>query len=230
MPDHFDPTLVDDSVTPEELDLAHAAPAGAFPLVDQDLVDLAPRALLAARPATPAQMLTNFRTMRDNHTPIGGVGLCLYNVRHFGWEIDALWPTANDAGQHGAPIHRVKNFADIPRAVTIAFLNDHQGHITGSLGGGLNNTSDYHELGFNGVATIANTADWCNATDVFWIETVNGVDVYPNPVKPKPQPKPFSRDERIAILRTRMHELEREHHPKRAARFERWIEQLQAAK
>jgi len=229
MPD-TDPTQVDPSVTPDELDQATQPPAGAFPIVDdQDLVepDALARSLIAPVPATPAQMIANFRRMREHHTPIGGVGLCLYDVRHFGWNVGALWPTANDAAHHGNPIHRFKRFADVPRGMTIVFVNNHLGHITAGLGGALNNTSDYHEPGFNGVATIANTAEWCNATDWYGIETVNGVDVYPNPKKPKPKPKPFTLAERIQIVRGDMRAAKAKGHEHRAARYKLWLTQLE---
>lgn len=228
MPAQFNPALVDPSVSAEELEQATADPAAAFPLVDdQDLVDEQFQRLIASVPRTPEQATANLKLLREGHVPIGGVGLCLYDERHNAWNVGALWPNANEAAAHGAPIHRFKSFLDVPRHMSIVFTNGHLGHISHGLGGGLNNTSDYHEPGYNGVATIANTADWCNATDWFGIETVNGVDTWPTPTKPKPKIQPLSLKARIELVQRRERELRKAGHTHRADRVHLWVLKLQ---
>lgn len=197
---NVDLSLVDPSVDADEIDLALNGVPTIFPVVTaSDDLDhgLETVNLVTVPHRTIPEALANLRQRRINHVPIpGGAGLCLYHIREDAWNVDAVWPTAQVAGEHGAPIHRYKSFADAPRGMTLIFVNNHVWHITVSLGGGLNDTSDYHQLGYSGAATIANTYTWCGAHDWYGIETVNLVDVWPDPAKPKPQPKPWGIAER----------------------------------
>lgn len=194
----YDLSLVDETVTDDEIGLALSGEPTTFPVVEEaDSLDYRVETLLAVPPRTIAAGLANLRSLRVAHVPIpGGSGMCLYHIREDCWNVEPLWPNAEQAGIHGAPIHRFKTFAEVPRGMTVIFENDHVGHVTVSLGGGLNDTSDYHQLGYSGVATIANTYQWCGAHGWFCIETVNGTDVWPDPAKPTPKPKPWGLAER----------------------------------
>jgi hypothetical protein len=78
----LNPLVLDpETVTQDEIDLAHSdVTPTEFPTdVDQDQPETA-RALVVV-PNTPAQGLRVFKAMREHHTPIGGVGLCHYNCR-----------------------------------------------------------------------------------------------------------------------------------------------------
>lgn len=227
---NFDTTL-DPSVTDEERELAGAAPFAAFALVDdQDRIadhDPETRGFVAPAPRTPDQATLHLKSCRENNVPIGGVGLCLFDERWNAWGVGALWPNANEAAEHGAPIHRFKTFAEVPRHMSVVYKNNHLGHISHGLGLGLTNTSDYHRPGFNGVATLANVADWCNATDWFGIETVNGIDVLPDPTKKPAQPKPWSLEDRLKVLKHNQHRAKDNDHPIRAQRYAQWVADLE---
>lgn len=245
MPALFDPSdvlLLDpDTITEDEVDLAHSdVTPTEFPadVEDQDLEDdfddrLRAAGLLAPMPNTPREGLAVFAAMRRHHTPIGGVGLCHYNCRHFGWNLAALWGTAAIALENGAPVHWIPltpaGYASIPRGAQIGGFNGGAGHSWTGLGASLSNTSDFHELGFNGVAKIANVVEWAGLTKVGWYETVNGVDVWPNRAKPKPPPPAppaWDWEARVAWLKAQEAEARHADHPKVAAQIQRWRERI----
>jgi hypothetical protein len=173
---------------------------------------------------SPHQAIAALKAMRVNHTPIGGEGLCLYNIRHFAWNVNALWPSAEQAALHGAPIHRYTRFSDAPRGMTIVFLNNELGHIVLGLGGGLCDSSDYHEAGFNGVASIENVAGWCHAVDWYGIEVVNHVDVWPNH-DPKPR-HPYTKADLVAQLRRDHARAQSNGHERKARGLHHWITEI----
>lgn len=221
---------VDPSVTDEELEKATADPAGDYPDAggdDGEQDDLDELGAGAAEPATPAQAIANARRLREQHTWVG-VGYCLRTVRGLIYRVPALWPDANAALAHGRPIHSVSELTEIPRAAVIGFHNKTHGHVAFGLGGGLNSTTDYHEPGYEGVATIANTAEWCGADRVVWYEVLCGVDVWPGPQKPKP--KMLTKDERIRRLKADRRRALENGHEHYAARLKVWIEKIQASK
>ena len=220
----FNRDQVDPSVTDEELEQATADPHGDFPdLEEQD--DLDELGAGAVVPATPAQAIANARRLRSEHTWCG-VGYCLRTVRGPIYRVPALWPDANAALANGKPIHSVSELVDIPRGAVIGFHNSTHGHVTLGLGGGLNSTTDYHEPGYEGVATIANTAGWCGADRVVWYETLCGVDVWPGPAKPKP--RMLTRDEKLQRLRADRKRALRNGHEHYAARLKVWIDRIAA--
>lgn len=194
---------------------------------NQDDVPDGPAALglVSVVPATPRDAILNARKLRDDHTFVG-VGYCL-RVVHNLFRLPALWPDANTAMEHGAPIHRVSDLGEIPRGAVIGYHNSHYGHVSLGLGGGLTSTTDYHELGYEGVATIDNTARWCGATEVVWYEVLNGFDVWPDPHKPKPAPVvPWSLHERRDFLYRALLHARRDGHDTRAARLKQWIARI----
>lgn len=191
---------IDPSVTAAELDRAPEGPSVAFENVahpekpdQQDFIGIVPDTIRQPLPPhrhgerpdasvcnTPRNALRNVGLMRRDHRPVGGVGLSWYHVRFNGWHVNPLWPTAEQAGLHGEPIHRYKRYDAAPPGMTLVFLNGELGLAGLSLGGGLIDVADYHEPGYNGVALVENVLHWCGADDWFGIETVNGVDVWPN--------------------------------------------------
>jgi hypothetical protein len=225
----------DGLLTADEVDLAFSDHnATTFPETEeQDAVEddmLLARGFAANTPRSIPDALANLAKRRKNHTPIPGVGMCLYHIRYNCWGINSLWGTAELAGLHGAPIHRYKTWDDAPRGMSLIFVNSRVWHITVSLGGGLNDTSDLHQLGYNGVATIERTYDWCNATDWYGIETVNNVDCWPTPAKQRTptEPTPWSLERRLKFLRAEAKRQKAENHPKRAAQISHWADTLAA--
>lgn len=204
---------VDPSVTDDDFDLALDGDPAPFPDVShQDNLDDAfaeARALLGVVPATPAQAISHARDVRRNHTFVG-VGMCLATVRGF-WDLPAMWPDAQTAIDHGAPVHRTTDPLKVPRGASVVWQNGRHGHIALGLGGGLCATTDFHESGFVGVAMIGRLGPWCGGDLLGWIETVNGFDVWPDPNKPKPEPKPWGlpqreREVHRALRRARDHD------------------------
>lgn len=221
----FNRDLVDPSVTEEEIEQAEQDPAGDYPDSDEqdDLDELGAGRIT---PATPHQAVLNARALRDHHTFVG-IGYCLRTVRGPIFKLSALWPDANSALKHGKPIHRVADVVNIPRGAVIGFHNATHGHITLGLGGGLNSTTDYHEPGFEGVASIARTADWCNADRVVWYETLNGFDVWPDPVKKPATPAPWTPLQRLTALRREQAEAKKAGQWQRATRFDQWADRIE---
>lgn len=238
MPNDFDPENVDPSVTAEDVERARDATPADFPDVeDQDTLDDASpalRGLVGVVPATPGQAAVNAKRLRDDHVNLG-VGMCLAAVRGPIFGLPALWPDANTAIDHGAPVHRTSNPLDIPRGTAVVWRNDRHGHIAFGLGGGLCSTTDYHEPGFEGVALISKLAPWCGGTLVGWIETVNGFDVWPDPKKPPhphqpddPKPaKPWTLEQRAAFVHRRAQIAKHNHHDRAAKELNRWYERMQ---
>lgn len=186
-------------VTPAELEAAHDATPAPYPDVvaqddaDDDLGDA--KALLGIVPNSRGEAALYQRNLRQNHTFVG-VGMCLRTVR-LSWGLPALWPDANTAIDHGAPIHRTSDPVEVPWGASVVWENDRHGHIAFSLGGGLCSTTDYLESGFVGPALISRLGPWCGGRLVGWIETVNGYDVWPDQTKkPKPKPTPWGLAER----------------------------------
>jgi hypothetical protein len=221
--------------TADEIDLAwsdhNAEPYvepddGAQDDVEDDLT-LA-RGFAANAPRSIPDALANLARRRRNHTPIPGTGKCLYHIRYNCWGINSLWGTAALAAAHGAPIHRYRAWDEAPRGMSLVFINSGLGHITVSLGGGLNDTSDLHQNGYNGIATIERTYDWCNATDWYGIETVNNVDCWPTTTKKRAEPVPWSLERRLQFLRNEAKRQKADGHPKRAAQIEHWADTLAA--
>jgi hypothetical protein len=231
----LDPYELDPSVSTQEFDQAQLAPSTEFPLVDeQDEADDEQRiaTLVAITPATPHEAILHARILRQEHTELG-VGRCLQIVRQRLFVLPSLWPNANVAIAHGAPVHTVTDFSKVPRGSVLGFVNDHLGHTSLGLGGALTSTPDYHVLGQMGVASIANVAQWCRATKVVWFETLNGFDVWPDPQKPEPPEPPKTPDWWKAEQRIRhlMNEAEAErkaHHPKVANQLEHWAAKIRA--
>lgn len=201
MQHHFDPDLVDESVTVEDVALAHDGTPADFPdVAEQDTLDddhPDARGLIGVVPATPAQAIQHAKALRDNHTYVG-VGRCLATVRGPIFRLPGLWPDATAALAHGAPIHEVTVYSEIPRGAVVGFHNNGHGHVALGLGGGLCSTTDYHENGYEGVALISRTASWCSADRVVWYETLEGYDVWPDAARPvRP---PWTWEERLAQL------------------------------
>lgn len=224
MPD-FDLNLVHPSVSDEDLDRAHDGEPALFQGGgDQDTLDAA--ASLVVIPATPRQALATLKKWRDDHVFVGA-RTCLMTQRR-AWNLPALWPTANDGFDNAAPLHHFADLSKVPRGMVFWYGNDDAGHVVTSLGGGLCDTTDFHETGFLGVALLSRVGEWCGATSMAGGETLNGFDVWPSPVKPKPEPKPFTLEDRLRIVQHRLHAMRAEGHDKRAARFELWAEELRA--
>lgn len=235
MPEDIVRSLVDPSVSPEEIELAlHGTPtvyadvrAAADSTGNQDTPAFESFTAADQTPRTIHDALANLKRMRDHHIPIGGVNLCLFDTRENAWGVNALWPTAEAAGQHGAPIHRFKSFADAPRGMSLIFENDDVWHIGVGLGGGLMNSSDYHEAGYNGVATIENVYPWCGAHDWYGIEVVNDVDCW----NPKPPQKPtWTKARLIEQLKQDRARAKANGHTQKVAGLTKWIDELEASK
>lgn len=227
---------VDPSVTNDELDQAQADPATVFPDVDeQDTLDdededgqTAVRALIATVPATPHQAILNARTLRDQHTFVR-IGMCLNVVRGRLFHVPALWPDAATAMRHSSPFHPITdpNSTTVPRGAVGYAANGRHGHVWLELGGGLVSTTDYHELGFEGVALRSKMLTWCGATRWGWGETLNGFDVWPDPVRKPAPPAPWTTEQRIRVLRREQAEAKKAGQWQRATRFDQWADRLE---
>lgn len=203
----LDRQAVDPSVTDDDVERALDGDPAPFPDVDeQDVPDVVSeaKALLGVIPHTPAEAVANARVLRDRHTFVG-VGMCLATVRGPIFGLPAMWPDATAAIDHGAPVHHITDPVAIPRGTAVVWRNDRHSHIALGLGGGLCSTTDFHENGFEGVAQISRIAAWCGGDLVGFIETLNGFDVWPDPKKPKPAPRPWG-------LAEREREVHRAHH------------------
>lgn len=229
MPD-FDRSLVDASVTDEEIERAHDAPALPFPDVDeQDDTDDEgdARGLLAPAPNTPKEALANAKRLDDQGTFVG-VGMCLRTVRGPEYGVASLWPDAESAWHNSRPRHLDSNPTAIPRGAPVYWVNGRHGHIAISLGGGLCRTTDFHRSGMVDVALISRLASWCSGTLVGWGETLNGIDVWPDPKKPKPRPEPWTWERRVKFLRAEAVRQKRDGHPHRAEQLSGWADKIAA--
>lgn len=221
--------------TPDETRLADLDPATVFPdVADQDdpdeTAESVSRALVGVIPSTPRVAILNARHLRDAHVNVG-VGMCLKTVRGPLFGLPALWPTAAVAGDHGDPTHPERDPAthDVPRGAVGVAWNGRAGHIWLELGSGLVSTTDYHQLGFCGVAQRAKMLEWCGATRWAWIETVNGFDVWPNATKPAPEAKVWSLEDRRAFIHRRLTAARLRHEVKLAHQLELWQARLDRA-
>jgi hypothetical protein len=238
---NFDRTLVDPSVTDEEIERAlDADPAGDYPDVDeQDHLDdeqLA-RGLLSPVPATPREAIEHARTLREQHTFVG-VGMCLATVRGPIYRVPALWPDAETAMAHSAPFHAVTDPAStgVPRASVGFASNGRHGHVwlelgavgvTGSLHA-LVSTTDFHEPGFEGVALRSKMLTWCGAQRFGWGETVDGIDVWPTVTKKPAPPKPWSLQDRRDYVHRRLVKARDDGHGGLAHQLKLWQDKMDA--
>lgn len=224
---------LDPSITPDMVDAAHAVTPVDYDQVfaeitsrlGQDDLVAEPRGLVAPQIRGPVQACLEARQWHEQGTSLG-VGMCLATVRHY-FNVAALWEDAETAGEHSAPLHRTSNPADFPRGSVGYAYNGRHGHVWLSVGGGLCWTTDYVRAGKVDLAPISAMAPWIGGRLIGWGEVLNGVDVWPDPKKPKP--KPLTHAEKADIIRVRWHELQKSNHPKRAARVKRWLDDLEAA-
>lgn len=218
MPD-IDPTLVDPSVTREEIEQAIDGDPAPFPDVDvqDDLDDADPadgKAFMAVTivAASKAQRIVNARNLRERQTFVG-VGLCLAVVHGPILNIPALYPTAAIAGNHSKPFHPITDPAStqVPRAAIGFAWNGRAGHVWLELGGGLVSTTDFHRNGYEGVALRSRMLTWCGAIRWGWGESVNDFDVWPEAKKPAPKPQPWDWHDRVHLLEQDLARMEKDH-------------------
>lgn len=212
--------LVDPSVTAEEIQLAHDGTPAPFPTDDsaQDSVDAEfeamTRGLTSVIPNTPHQAILAARDLRANRTNVG-VNNCLATVRGPIFGLPAVDPDANAGFEHAQPFHRYTDLTLLPRGMVVWFRNVNHGHVVLSLGGGLCSTTDYHVPGLEGVALLSKVADWCGATDMAGGEMLERFDVWPDPKKPTPAPRPWGLADRELIVHTDLRNAKTNHASKR---------------
>ena len=226
------PFDLDPSVTPEEVEAAQADPTQPFPAdAEQDDADdeVLARALVAPVIATPNQALATAKHYTDASVFVGGVGWCLRTVRGY-FNVAALWPDANDAQAHSAPFHKVTDPLKLPRGSVGYCRNATHGHVWLNLGGGLCRTTDFHRPGMVDIARVDKVVAWASGTDLGWGEVLNGVDVWPNPKKPKPKtpPKSWTWERRVQFLRNEAVRQQRDGHGPRAQQLRDWADKIAA--
>lgn len=165
---------------------------------DDDLDEDQPETLTPSLIRGPIQAVLTARSFHDDNVAVG-IGMCLRTVRRY-FNVDALWPDAAAAAEHSAPSHRTDNPLDFPRGSVGYAANDSHWHVWINCGGGLCWTTDYRRLGFVDLAPVSAMAPWIGGTLWGWGEVLNGVDVWPDPKKPKPQPKPWGLADRELIV------------------------------
>lgn len=234
MPKFFDPDLVHPSVTAEQIEMAHDAPLLEFPELDfQDAFDDIVRGLAMTAPNPPRVALDNAARLDDQGTDVG-VGMCLYCVRGPEFGVQPLWPDAETAKAHSAPFHRLNmdTLISAPRGSVGLGTNGRHGHAWIWLGGGLVRTTDMHRLGKVDVALASRMIPWFGGIEFGWGETLNGVDVWPEHHKPKPDPAhdfhAWSRERKILFLR-REAKRDRKDYPHVADHLEHWAHKLENA-
>jgi hypothetical protein len=178
-----DPNAIPDDVTPEQLERAYDSPPLEFPdVVEQDEPDAGSVAhLLALPPNTPKEAL-GLAHVADVAGTFFGVGMCLATQRGF-WNVAALWPNAETARLHAAPVHTIPHGHYPPRGSVGLAAN----HVWLNLGAGLVRTTDFHRPGKVDVALLTRMLAWCGSEGHVWGEVLNGVDVWPSR-QPKPAP------------------------------------------
>lgn len=229
--DNVDPSVSDEEIE-QALDTTTPAP---FPDTDDDQDDLGEAGGGEGEPAGIKERCANAKRLRDDQTFVG-VNRCLAVVRGPILGIAALYPTAAIAGDHSEPFHSISDPAstNVPRGAIGFAWNDGAGHTwleLGSIGIGtdrhtLVSTTDFHRNGFEGVALRSRMLTWCGATRWGWGESVNGVDVWPAPHKPKP--KPLTLEERIKRLQADRQRALDHGNDRYAARLWLWIGKLKA--
>lgn len=206
---------------------AMEAQDGSDTLDEPGPLTLVPQALVS-----PAQALANTKTLHD-HDVWCGIGMCLRTVRRDEFHVEALWPDAASAwfggGLFGVRRHPTSDPKEIPRGAVGYWLNGSHGHVAPCFGGGLFGSTDIKRLGMVDYAYGGRIADWCGGHLAGWAELLNGVDVWPDPAKPKPDPfRPWSPERKITFLRN---EARRERHGgnrDKARQFDRWADRIEA--
>jgi hypothetical protein len=230
MPNDYDPSKVDPSVTAEEIELAHDGTPAAYPDLDeQDTIDdVAPVGLMGPSVATIPERIVNARNLRADRTFVG-VGMCLATVRGPILGLPAVYPSAEVAGHHSSPFHPIGDPGDttVPRGAIGFAFNGGNGHVWLELGGGLVSTTDFHENGYEGVALRSRMLAWCGATSWGWGESVNGFDVWPDPKKPKPPAPPWGLAEREREVHRALHKAKANEAPAhRIAGLQKWDDSM----
>ena len=231
---------LDPALTEEDLDLAGSLDTTDYETViaameaneGSDVLDEpGPVTLLPQGLVTPAQALANTKALHD-HDIWCGIGMCLRTVRRDEFHVEALWPDAASAWFHGGRVgvrrHPVDNPKDVPRGAVAYWLNGSHGHVAICCGGGLFGSTDIKRLGMVDYAYGQRIADWCGGPLAGWAEILNGVDVWPDPHKPEPDPfTPWTPERKITFLRN---EARREHkdHPLYAKQLRHWADRIEA--
>jgi hypothetical protein len=236
----FDTTL-DPAISQEMVDQAHAADPFDYEQVlaeiearqAQDDIDEADaRGLVAPAIRKPGEAALEARRWHEENLTLG-VGMCLATVRHY-FNVNALWPDAETAGEHSAPLHRSTNAADFPRGTCGYAYNGRHGHIWINAGGGLCWTTDYRRGGgFVDLAPISAMAPWIGGQLIGWGEVLNGVDVWPTPKPdPKQSAKPvfhaWSLADRRAYVHHRLLRARDDGHDKLAHQLKAWQDKMDA--
>lgn len=186
------------------------------------------RGLVTPTIRKPGEACLEARRFHEQNINVG-IGYCLRTVRTY-FNVAALWPDAETAGEHSAPLHRTTNPAEFPRGSVGYAYNGRHGHVWIDVGGGMCWTTDYRRLGFVDLAPISAMAPWIGGRLIGWGEVLNGVDVWPTPKtasKPaKPEFHPWSLAERRAYVHARLVKARDAKHDKLARQLKAWQEQM----
>lgn len=202
----LDPTITDEMVAqahaaaPIDYDQVFAAIVARGALAQDDDLDETthPDTLTPSLVRGPIQAVLTARSFHDDNVAVG-IGMCLRTVHRY-FNVPALWPDAETAGEHSAPMHETTDPLAFPRGSVGYAYNERHGHVWINCGGGLCWTTDFRRLGFVDLAPVAAMAPWIGGHLVGWGEVLNGVDVWPDPKKPAPQPKPWGLADRELIV------------------------------
>lgn len=197
-----------------------------------DLTEPGPLSLVPQALVTPKQALDNTKALIANDIWCG-IGFCLRTVRRDEFHVEALWPTAASAWFHGGRIdvrrHRTSDPKEIPRGGVAYWINDGDGHVAPCFGGGLFGSTDIKRLGRVDFAYGSRIGPWCGGELVGWAELLNGVDVWPDPAKPKPDPfSPWDRERKIVFLRNEARRERNKDNLAKARQFSHWADRLEA--
>lgn len=236
--DQLDPA---DAITDDDIERALDGDPAPFPDAEVDAQDDdpddQPRSFAAVRQvaASKAKRCANAKALRDGHVNVG-VNRCLATVRGPILELDALYPTAAIAGHHSRPFERFSvadgDTHDVLRASIGFAFNGGAGHVWLELGAGLVSTTDFHESGFEGIASRARMLAWCGADSWGIGGSVNGVDVSVDE-KPKPPPpdKDFHAwpwDRRVKFLRAEADRERSDHRAFVGRQLDAWADRIVA--
>jgi hypothetical protein len=226
-------TALDPTITPELLEQAHDEPAIDYDQVfaeitarlaqdDVDDTEDQARGFLAAPIRKPGQACLEARRIHEENVDVG-IGYCLRTVRGY-FDVAALWPDAETAGEHSAPLHRTTDPNEFPCGSVGYAYNGRHGHVWLNVGGGMCWTTDYRRLGRVDLAPVSAMAPWIGGRLIGWGEVLNGVDVWPDPKKP--EPKPWTLQDRRDFVHRRLLAAREHDHKQLAHQLKMWQDRM----
>jgi len=229
-----DPTIPPDDI--EELIAqlpAAQAPAIPYPFAEEEAhggQDEPPYEVGAPgdAPNSPREAIALGRDWIDQRRDVG-VGFCLRTIRSL-YGVPPLYPDAETAWEQTDRKHRTDNPRDIRWGVPVWWTNGRFGHIALSLGKGRCLTTDFVRTGELGIAPIAALGPWCGGRLVGWSNDLNEVDVW-EPGDRRPQPRPWTIDDRHQFLRRALERAIDHRAPERRIKgLRRWVRVLETRK